>query len=200
MLSRRTRRQVLHDPLTGLPNRMALKDLLETALVRAAWTESRVAVLFCGVSRLGCINDKPGHGVGDQVLQQVAIRLGGAVRHGDTVARYSGREIALLLPDVHAATEAELLADMNGIVARIRLALSKPFEVRGENVFIDVAIGTALSDDPPRVTPDALFRAARELTERAESAMFASRARTGEHPPGRTVPTHRMTSAEGTRP
>ncbi|GAA2176685.1 hypothetical protein GCM10009784_24150 [Arthrobacter parietis] len=187
-----TQRQALHDPLTGLPNRVKLESSIEAALVRAAWTEGRVGLLFCDLNRFKRINDSLGHSAGDSVLQQVAARITSAVREGDLVSRYSGDEFIVLLENLHADTEAEVQAEVEGIAARIRLILGEPFEVNGKRLFLDAAIGTALSEALTAGTPDDVTQAARKLVESADLAMYRSKARTRGHAPGRTHSPYRL--------
>ncbi|WP_204534924.1 putative bifunctional diguanylate cyclase/phosphodiesterase [Arthrobacter tumbae] len=187
-----TRRQALHDPLTGLPNRAKLESRIEAALIRAAWTEGRVGLLFCDLNRFKRINDSLGHSAGDYVLQQVAARITSAIREGDMVSRYSGDEFIVLLESLHAETEAEVQAEMEGIAARIRLILSEPFEVNGKKLFLDAAIGTALSDALTDGTPENVSEAARRLVECADLAMYRSKARTRGQAPARTHSPYRL--------
>jgi len=94
-------RQALHDDLTGLPNRVLLNDRLEFAL-RAIVLEPElsVGVLFCDLDGFKDINDAYGHGVGDEVLREVARRFEEAIGPHDTVARLGGDEFAIVCPDI----------------------------------------------------------------------------------------------------
>ncbi len=103
-----------HDALTGLPNRKCLQDHMELALAQAQRAGSRLAVLFLDLDRFKLVNDTMGHGVGDEVLRQVAVRLRGCVRAGDTVARVGGDEFVLLLANLekeHVAPLARKILD-----------------------------------------------------------------------------------------
>lgn len=173
------RRQALHDPLTGLPNRALLENRLETALAQAGPNGRRVGLLFCDVNRLKRINDSLGHAAGDSVLRHVAARLGIAVRDSDTVARYSGDEFVILLPDIQNPLEADHVA------ARVRTSLAEPVELLGRKVFVDVAIGTSVSGPLPGEGTDSQSESARLLLEKADFEMYQSKARArGQTPPG----------------
>jgi diguanylate cyclase (GGDEF)-like protein len=181
------RRQALHDPLTGLPNRALLENRLETALAQVDRNGRRVGLLFCDVNRFKRINDSLGHGAGDHVLRHVAGRLSTAVRSSDTVARYSGDEFVILLPDIATSQEAEQVA------ARIRASLADPLEVNGGKIFVDAAIGTAASGALPYQGTDAPAQAARQLIAEADLDMYRSKARAR----GRTL--HRVQRRDGLR-
>jgi diguanylate cyclase (GGDEF)-like protein/PAS domain S-box-containing protein len=103
-----------HDALTGLPNRKCLQDHMELALAQSRRAGSRLAVLFLDLDRFKLVNDTMGHGVGDEVLRQVASRLRACVRGGDTVARVGGDEFVLLLANLekeHVAPLARKILD-----------------------------------------------------------------------------------------
>jgi diguanylate cyclase (GGDEF)-like protein len=173
------RHQALHDPLTGLPNRALLEDRLETSLAQAGRNGRRVGLLFCDVNRFKRINDNLGHGAGDSVLRHVAAQLRAAVRSGDTVARYSGDEFVILLPDIKTPLETEQLAD------KVRASLIEPLQVNGREIFVDVAIGTSASEAGPHEGTDTQSETARQLIADADLEMYRSKARArGQTPPG----------------
>jgi diguanylate cyclase (GGDEF)-like protein/PAS domain S-box-containing protein len=100
-----------HDALTGLPNRALLHDRLQQALVQAARSRSRLAVMFLDLDRFKGINDTLGHEVGDELLKEVAHRIRTAVRAADTVARLGGDEFVVVLQDVEDANDAARVAE-----------------------------------------------------------------------------------------
>ncbi|MCU1564237.1 MAG: hypothetical protein JWN05_2616 [Arthrobacter sp.] len=170
--------QALHDPLTGLPNRALLEDRLETSLAQPSRNGRRVGLLFCDVNRFKRINDNLGHGAGDIVLRHVATQLRAAVRSRDTVARYSGDEFVILLPDTETSLELEQMA------ANVRASLSEPVEVNGRKVFVDVAIGTSMSGPLPPEGTETPSERGRQLIEKADFEMYRSKARArGQTPP-----------------
>jgi diguanylate cyclase (GGDEF)-like protein len=140
--------QALHDPLTGLPNRALFADRLRLALSRLGRTQTRLAVLFLDLDGFKAINDSLGHGAGDQFLVEVAQRLRGVLRGGDTAARLGGDEFVILCEDVAGASEARMIA------ARV------VDELPGS-----VSVGIALATDGTE-DPTALVRA-------ADAAMYA---------------------------
>ncbi|RBY92056.1 GGDEF-domain containing protein [Blastococcus sp. TBT05-19] len=135
----RDRHTATHDALTGLPNRLLLRDRLDQALAAATRSSDEVAVLLVDLDRFKEINDSLGHSYGDALLRQVAPRLAGVLRDGDTVARLGGDEFAVLLPAVDGVGEAEAVAE------RLREALHRPFDVDGVTLDVEVGVGIAVS-------------------------------------------------------
>ena len=116
--------QVLHDPLTGLPNRVMLIDRLEQALARVRRRERMFALLFVDLDRFKAVNDTLGHTVGDQLLVEAAARIQSAARETDTVARLGGDEFVVLCEDIEGVHQAADFAE------RIITALQAPFRLR----------------------------------------------------------------------
>ncbi|MDQ1508708.1 MAG: hypothetical protein QOG50_552, partial [Actinomycetota bacterium] len=145
--------QVLHDPLTGLPNRVMLTDRLEQALARVRRRERMFAVLFVDLDRFKSVNDTLGHTVGDQLLIEAAARIRSAVRETDTVARLGGDEFVVLCEDIagvhHAADFAE----------RIITALEAPFVFGTDELRVSASIGMALSADGDETAEEILSNA-----------------------------------------
>jgi diguanylate cyclase len=139
-------RKARRDELTGLPNRLAFFEELESAFSRLARLDERFAVLYVDLDDFKIVNDRFGHAGGDKVLVEVARRLSGSVRDVDLIARLGGDEFALIVADVTDATIPSALA------ARITGSLDSPFVVDGNEVYIGACIGIALApvdgDDP----------------------------------------------------
>jgi len=152
----------LHDPLTGLANRVLLRDHLERALARQVRSRGTVALLFVDLDDFKRINDSYGHAAGDQILVQVAERLAGAVRAEDVVGRQSGDEFAVLLGQVRDDDEAVALAE------RILGELRRPVQLGAWSISVGGSIGIALTAE--RGT------AAEELLTQADAAMYAAKA------------------------
>lgn len=173
------RRQALHDPLTGLPNRALLEDRLETALAQTGRTGGLVGLIFCDVNRFKRINDGLGHSAGDSVLRHVAAQLSAAVRDTDTVARYSGDEFVILLP------HADAPEDVDHVAARIRASLAAPIGIEGRQIFVDVAMGTTVSGAHPDDGAASHAESGRRLIAKADFEMYRAKARARGHtPPG----------------
>ena len=140
-ISRRLRHQAQHDTLTGLPNRTALYRRVRRATARVRVRGGTVGLLLIDLDRFKEVNDTLGHDHGDRLLRDVAERLRGALRRGDTLARLGGDEFAVLLrglPDRGAAVELAL---------RLTGALERPFVVRGVTVQLGASVGVALCPD-----------------------------------------------------
>lgn len=131
----------LHDGLTGLPNRGCFVERLEEALKFAKSNSTyRFAVLFIDCDRFKVVNDSLGHMVGDQLLIAISYRLQALLDANDMLARLGGDEFALLLTSIKNIQDATTLA------ANILDALSHPFELTTNEVFINASIGIALGD------------------------------------------------------
>ena len=160
-LERELRAGAFRDPLTGRANRTLFSERVAHALVRTQRHGSMVAVLFIDVDNFKAINDSMGYTTGDAVLQATASRLAITLRPGDTVARLSADEFAVLLEDAgdesHALEVAERLGD----------AFDTPLEFQGGELTIGLSIGVAVSS-----TSD---REASELLRDAELAMQAAK-------------------------
>jgi diguanylate cyclase (GGDEF)-like protein len=133
--------QVMHDALTGLPNRGYLLDRLERVLAHLKREpDERCALLFIDVDRFKVINDSLGHMVGDNVLKEVAHRLLTCVREPDLVARLSGDEFAILLEDAPTPATAVKVAQ------RVLGTLSMPLSLGGTELTPSASIGIAFGD------------------------------------------------------
>lgn len=156
--------EALYDPLTGLPNRAFLDDLLKRAMRRLRrQPDYTFAVLFVDLDRFKQINDTLGHVTGDQVLVEVARRLQTCVRPGDVVTRLAGDEFCVLLDDIGDGRDATRVA------RRILDHLHEPIHVDRRTLFTGASIGIAVSDSET-VDPEHLMR-------NADTAMY--RAKTG---------------------
>jgi diguanylate cyclase (GGDEF)-like protein/PAS domain S-box-containing protein len=129
--------QALHDPLTNLANRTLFLDRLEHALAQATRREGNVAVLFMDLDDFKVINDTLGHEAGDKLLVAVAERLRACLRPGDTIARLSGDEFAMLLEDIRNVSEATQIAE------RIAEKLRAPIDLKVRDVLVTTSVGIA---------------------------------------------------------
>ncbi len=157
----------LHDPLTGLPNRVLLADRMRQAGLRAARQAGhRFAVLLLDLNGFKAVNDSLGHAAGDVLLIEVAQRLTGLLRESDTVARLGGDEFVVLLDGLPAAGAERLVQET--IAAR----LTEPYKIDGDGVSVGVSIGVALSREGA-TDPDTLLREADAAMYRAKLATKA---------------------------
>jgi diguanylate cyclase (GGDEF)-like protein len=151
----------LHDPLTGLPNRMLFAELTQAAVTQARRDNGRLALLFLDLDRFKAVNDALGHAAGDELLIALALRLKATVRESDVVCRHSGDEFTLLLRDAHSWDEVAATAD------RLLKAIEEPLALRGQEFGVSASIGIALFPD------DAADHD--ELVRHADAAMYAAK-------------------------
>ncbi|MDP9344687.1 MAG: amino acid permease [Actinomycetota bacterium] len=157
----RTRHRALHDPLTGLPNRVLCADRLGLSLAQSSRRQTWVGVLFLDLDHFKLVNDSYGHGHGDELLCSLGARLDDAMRAGDTVARFGGDEFVVICDALQGPEEALRIAD------RITELLAEPFTVSGARHFVGASIGVAVAHGTHR-TPD-------ELIGEADAAMYRAK-------------------------
>ncbi|AFZ04456.1 GGDEF domain-containing response regulator [Calothrix sp. PCC 6303] len=132
---------VLHDSLTGLPNRVLFLRKLESALNRTKQDDNyQFAVLFLDCDRFKVVNDSLGHFVGDELLIAIARRIQATLSPFDTFARFGGDEFAVLLENV---TDLGMVKDL---AEKIIQELSLPFKLSRYEVFMDASIGINWGD------------------------------------------------------
>lgn len=153
--------RALHDPLTGLPNRVLLLDRLEGALARIRRHPAHLAVLYLDLDRFKTVNDNLGHEVGDGLLQTVAERVQQTLRPSDSVARLGGDEFAAILPDLRDPSEAVQIAD------RLLGVIAEPVALGDSSFVTTVSIGIAHAHDAEI--------SAGELLRRADFAMYTAK-------------------------
>ena len=126
-----------HDALTGLPNRLVLKERIELALAEAG--RGRHAALLClDLDDFKRVNDTLGHPVGDGLLVAVSQRLRACLQDGDTLARVGGDEFVIVQSGVAQPEDARQLAE------RTIASIQQPFLVCGHQITVGVSIGLAL--------------------------------------------------------
>ena len=128
-----------YDALTGLANRLLLRDRFQSSMADIHRSGQSLALFYLDLDGFKAINDQHGHPAGDAVLEQVAHRLEATVRSNDTVARIGGDEFAVLQVGLYHDDEAELLA------RRIIIRLSEPYYINGIVMHVSVSIGIAIA-------------------------------------------------------
>jgi diguanylate cyclase (GGDEF)-like protein len=156
----------LHDPLTGLPNRILFNDRLHHALERGRRDRTPTSLLGIDLDGFKQINDQYGHPVGDEVLVAVAERLTSVLRASDTAARVGGDEFSIVCEN-SARGEAEALA------TRLRDRVGEPLRLAAGLILpvsVSIGIGTVEGDVDPE-------RAFGTLVREADDAMYVDKAR-----------------------
>ncbi len=149
------------DELSGLPNRLLFRQLLEQALRDANREKKSIAVLFVDLDRFKLINDTAGHDSGDEVLRQVTSRLRQCLRESDLISRFGGDEFAALMRDIDDPEAARAAA------SRILSAVAQPYHLGGEDYHLSASIGISTY---PSDSADATA-----LLRNAEQAMYRAK-------------------------
>jgi diguanylate cyclase (GGDEF)-like protein len=151
----------LHDPLTGLPNRLLFQDRLQQAIALANRTNHKFAVFFMDLDNFKIINDTMGHEAGDELLRSVAERLSTIERETDTVARLGGDEFAFIISKIITAQDGVNFAQ------RLNKLLKKPIIIHGNNVHMGSSIGVTIYPDDASNSE--------ELLRNADIAMYQAK-------------------------
>jgi diguanylate cyclase (GGDEF)-like protein len=151
----------MHDPLTGLPNRLLFHERLEHAALTTQRSHANAAILFVNLDNFKLVNEIYGHDVGDQLLVAVAQRLGGVLRTGDTLAKFSGDEFVVLCEDLCDAIEVDSLA------GSISESLVQPFRLTGVVLAVTASVGIAFAGPGQDIST--------ELVDAADRAMYQAK-------------------------
>ena len=153
------------DGLTRLPNREGFRTALDQALSALQGTDERLALLFIDIDRLKNINDGLGHGAGDLLLQQVALRLQSVLRAHDHLSRFGGDEFVVIVSEIDKTSDAELVA------TRLLNSLSMPIDIGATQIYSSASVGIALyPDDATSVET---------LLKHADTAMYQAKEQGG---------------------
>jgi len=152
----------MHDPLTGLPNRLLFQDRLQQAIAQAKRHQHKFAVVFMDLDNFKIINDTMGHDSGDELLKQVASRLASTEREMDTVARLGGDEFAFILNQIGT------IGAVVNFAQRLKMLFSSSIVVNENNINIGSSIGiTVFPNDAA---------SSEELLRNADIAMYQAKA------------------------
>lgn len=154
-----------HDPLTGLPNRIALEDALARLTSHSDRYDEQVGLIFIDLNDFKPINDTYGHVAGDRVLQAIGSRLERALRETDTVARYGGDEFVVVLPKIE---DAEALENVS---AKLAAEIARPISIPSGEVSVQASFGTAIRN---------AGESTESLLARADFRMYENRGQTDE--------------------
>ena len=152
---------VNHDPLTGLPNRRLLNELLDQAIKNAERNQHNIGLLFIDLDRFKSVNDTLGHHAGDILLSYVTQRLSDTIRECDTVARLSGDEFIVMMDSLKHSEDAAIVA------RKVISALQQSFMLDDKEVFIGASVGISIYPQ------DGL--AANDLIKAADIAMYQAK-------------------------
>jgi diguanylate cyclase (GGDEF)-like protein len=155
--------QATHDPLTGAWNRGAILDVLNRELARAARESTAVGLILADLDHFKRVNDQYGHAAGDRALCEAILRFGASMRIYDSVGRYGGEEILVIVPGC-GSKALPVLAE------RLRSSLAQePIRTPEATFSLTCSLGLASSDQLNGVTAEALLRAADAALYRAKS-------------------------------
>jgi len=149
----RSHQRSVHDPLTGLPNRVLLLERIEHAIVRSGRSKKLVAVLFVDLDRFKEVNSAHGHRTGDDLLIAAGERITSVLRPADTVAHLNGDEFVILCEELDQTDQVEIVA------TRVVDALGAPFDLDGIGLGTSASVGIAFASQTNH-DPEQLLHAA----------------------------------------
>ena len=153
------------DGLTELPNREGFRIALNQSLTGMQGTNERLAVLFIDIDRLKTVNDGLGHGAGDLLLKQIAIRLQSVLRAHDHLSRFGGDEFVVIVSEIGPSSDAELVA------TRLLQSLAMPIDIGSTQIYSSASIGIALYPDDASTMET--------LLKHADTAMYQAKEQGG---------------------
>lgn len=157
-------REARHAPLTGLPNRRALFEMLPQAIARSARNGTAMALFFLDLDDFKAVNDAWGHEAGDRLLQEIGRRLSDCVRKTDAVARLAGDEFTVILEGLSAGGRDDAIGIANKLLASIR----EPIQIGTQSVQVSASIGISFHLPGMVVVPD-------QLLNDADTAMYEAK-------------------------
>jgi len=153
------------DGLTELPNREGFRIALNQSLTGMQGTNERLALLFIDIDRLKTVNDGLGHGAGDLLLKQIAIRLQSVLRAHDHLSRFGGDEFVVIVSEIGPSSDAELVA------TRLLQSLAMPIDIGSTQIYSSASIGIALYPDDASTMET--------LLKHADTAMYQAKEQGG---------------------
>ncbi|MCK8060449.1 MULTISPECIES: EAL domain-containing protein [unclassified Fusibacter] len=137
----RIRQHAFYDSLTGLPNRVLLKERFDVEINRARRTKTQLAIIHVDLDRFKIINDTMGHSTGDELLQAVSKRMLCAIRKDDFIARIGGDEFLILIPGLHNDEH------IGKVATNVLQSINKPFSINNFEINITGSIGISICPD-----------------------------------------------------
>ncbi len=144
-----------YDSLTQLPNRTLLIDRLDKSIARAKRNDSFIPILLLNIDNFKSINESVNHHAGDQLLQNIALKLSEVVRNEDSVAHVSGDEFVVLLDDLETKRGAAI-KNAESIALKIQHEMSKSLIIQEQEITITISVGIVLFPDDGQTSVDLL--------------------------------------------